>query len=239
MKNSMFGWVIGFVLSLCASSASAVSVKVQATDDPWLAGMPSGSTASINDTSPGQSPSRVPGLHFVGGGYVTFSQLSGASSNTHKCCLSLEGGMMMSHRTGAENGISNVIAPLGSLIGVFLDDKQPSSSDAPDTLDFSGVGGLNFTTLSPKLKQVFFIGDGLASGTTLQHFYVPSGATRLFLGAMDGYEWNNNSGAFKVNVGRMWEVPNASASVVPESNTYALMLAGLTTIGCAVRRRRQ
>jgi hypothetical protein len=57
--------------------------------------------------------------------------------------------------------------------------------------------------VSPGVQQVFFIGDGLTgtgSGTT-QQFVVPPGATRLFLGTMDAYEWNNNAGSFGVTLG--------------------------------------
>lgn len=236
MQHSMFRCVIGLVIALAATTTSAVSVKVRGTYDPWLAGMPFGSQASSNDSAPNESPLLVPGLHFSDGGYVTFSGVTGATSNTSECCLSVEGGMMISHLSGAENGISNVIAPLGTLMGVFLDDSRPDSSRAPGTLDFSGVGALDFTTLSPGLKQVFFIGDGLGAGT-LQHFYLPTGATRLFLGTMDGYEWNNNSGAFKlkINVNDLSEVANTLA--VPEPETYALMLTGLAMMGYAARRR--
>jgi hypothetical protein len=49
---------------------------------------------------------------------------------------------------------------------------------------------------------VFFIGDGrTGSGTgAVQQFIVPAGATRLFLGTVDGFGWNTNSGAFSVQV---------------------------------------
>ena len=143
---------------------------------------------------------------------------------------------MIAHLTGAENGIGNAIAPLGTLMGVFLDGSQPDLSSAPSTLDFSGSSSLDFTTLSPGLKQVFFIGDGLSAGSTTQQFYVPPGATRLFLGAMDGYEWNNNSGAFELAVSYTPEVSYVSPA--PEPETYALMLAGLAMIGFAIRRHR-
>src|SRR5262249_20324106 len=45
-------------------------------------------------------------------------------------------------------------------------------------------------------------GDGLTgSGAgTPQQFIVPGGATRLFLGTVDGFQWSTNSGAFSVVV---------------------------------------
>jgi hypothetical protein len=34
----------------------------------------------------------------------------------------------------------------------------------------------------------------------VQTFKVPAGATRLFLGPMDGYQWSNNAGSFTAAV---------------------------------------
>src|SRR4051812_2831726 len=45
------------VATLGGSASSNVTVSGQ--HDPWLAGMPSGATASYNDSAPGQSPFRV------------------------------------------------------------------------------------------------------------------------------------------------------------------------------------
>ena len=69
-----------------------------------------------------------------------------------------------------------------------------------------GAGlGTTFTTLCPSLKQVFYIGDGLSgSGAgTAQQFVIPAGATRLFLGTVDGHEWSSNSGSFSVSASAM------------------------------------
>ena len=70
------------------------------------------------------------------------------------------------------------------MTGVFLDNSVPSGN-GPPVLNFTGME--NFLTLSPLLFQTFFIGNGLTNGaTTLQTFFVPAGATRLFLGISDG-----------------------------------------------------
>ena len=85
------------------------------------------------------------------------------------------------------------------LTGVFLDDTEPTNP-APPRLDFSGLGGDSFAELSPVLNQTFYIGDGLTgtgSGDP-QQFHVPDGATRLFLGYVDGGNYNNNTGFFQV-----------------------------------------
>jgi len=233
MKPSLTRLAVGVALlvaaATAATTASAVSITVQGTSDPWLAGMPSGSPASVNDHAPGQSPLQVTGLGSFSGGYVTFSNVTGGVSYTPSCCGSIEGGGFISHTPGAENGISDVTAPINTLVGVFLDDTQPSLSSAPSALNFTG--NLSFASLSPALRQVFFIGDGQA-GSLTQQFFVPTGATRLFLGTMDGYEWSNNSGAFALDV-------NYVTAAVPEPETYAFMLAGLGAMALFSRRRRK
>jgi hypothetical protein len=61
------------------------------------------------------------------------------------------------------------------------------------TLDFSTAASRNFSTLSPQLKQVFFIGNGLDASGNLQSFTAPPGATHLYIGVMDeeGWWWDN------------------------------------------------
>jgi hypothetical protein len=210
-----------------ALSATTINVTVPGISDPWLAGMPNGSTASVDDSAPAQSPVLV-ALALVPGTPLTFSATGGVS-NTPGCnlitlagCDPPDGSALISHLTGAENGIATVTAPLNSLVGVFLANTQPSLTVAPAGLDFSVIG-LNFTTLAPSLKQVFFIGDGTTSTAVVQKFTVPAGATRLFLGTMDGFEWSNNSGQFVVTV-----------TGVPEPGTFVLLIVGV--LGFLVRR---
>ncbi len=128
-----------------------------------------------------------------------------------------------------------------TLWGVFLDDSVPTGPH-PASLDFSTTGlGIAFTSVSPALRQSFFIGDGLTgTGSGVQQtFLVPTGATRLFLGVLDGLAVNaapgnayfNNTGAFVV--GYELTVP---AAPVPEPESCLLMLAGLGLIGLKLRR---
>jgi hypothetical protein len=81
-----------------------------------------------------------------------------------------------------------------------LGPDRPDTSPAPAALDFGTTQSRDYATLSPTLKQVFFIGDGRTSTGEVQKVTIPNGATRLFLGPMDGVEWSNNSGAFSVQV---------------------------------------
>ena len=211
------------VVVLIPLSALAISISVPGTSDPWLAGMPNGSTASLGDTAPDQSPVLVLGLNLGSGVFLTFN-VSGAVSNGPCCALvGPDGGGFISHTTGAENGIADATAPINALVGVFLDNNQPDLTPPPSSLDFGSIG-LGFPSLSPGLKQVFFIGDGLTgtgSGAT-QEFFIPAGATRLFLGTMDGFEWSNNLGSFDVTV--------------PEPSALLLFPFGLTVMGL-IRRR--
>jgi Flp pilus assembly protein TadG len=54
----------------------------------------------------------------------------------------------------------------------------------------------DYTNVSPKLLQSFYVGSGQNSSGTQQTITVPVGATRLYLGTMDGHEWSNNVGSF-------------------------------------------
>jgi len=114
----------------------------------------------------------------------------------------------------SQNGIADVTAPINALVGVFLDDSQPNLSSTPQGLDFSTDASRDFDTIggtesggtvqnqSLKLKQIFFIGDGMNSKGVKQSFIAPKGATRLFLATWDFYEWNNNAGFRNIKVTR-------------------------------------
>lgn len=185
--------------------------SVPGTADPWLAGMPNGSSASYGDFAPEYSPVLVDDLLFRPGDALQFAA-EGRVGNSHFVSYyptyppdggAINGSDYSDHYNGAENGISNVRAPINSLVGVFLDDSLPSSFPAPATLNFGSgnvPGGLNYEQVQPLLRQIFFLGDGLTSDGTRQSVIVPDGATRLFLGTLDGFYWFDNLGRFDVRV---------------------------------------
>lgn len=183
-----------------------VTVNVPGTSNPYLSGMPNGSTCCSGDSAPAQSPVLVVGLSVTPATSITFSATGSVTfDSTIPPSLPPDGGFIFA--TASSNGISGATWPANSLVGVFLDNSQPNTTGAPAPLDFGPTGvGTTFATLSPALKQVFFIGDGrTGTGTgAVQTFVVPAGATRLFLGVSDGIGWFNNAGAF-----------SATASVVP------------------------
>lgn len=215
---------------LAATVNAGPIVVVAGTDNPWLAGMPDGSAAVFFDLAPFNSAEQVP-LAFSAGQVFTFA----VSGQTDHCDAGgcgfagadgdeFEG--VWGKTAGAENGISNLISPIDALVGVFLGPGQPDLTVAPATLDFSTPASRDFDSLSPLLKQAFFIGDGLRNdGTTAQKFFAPAGATRLYLGLMDGFDNWNNAGALEVEVN------------VPEPAVLALL--GVAGLAIAHRRRRR
>jgi hypothetical protein len=135
-------------------------------------------------------------------------------------------------------GISNVVAPVNALYGVFIGSGIPAGP-APSDLNFTGDGGLglDFTSLFPEVQQVFFIGDGLTgNGTGLtQQFIVPAGATRLFFGMLEGSGWSNNQGSFAVTIND----PSLSSSATPEPESLAFVGIGLLGMGVYLKSRKR
>ena len=87
-------------------------------------------------------------------------------------------------------------------LGVFLGPSgQPVS--APPTIDFTPTTGIgvNFTTLSPQIGQLFIIGDGTTSSAQTRTYYVPTGATELYLGFADSSNFQGPCGQYADNSG--------------------------------------
>ena len=140
---------------------------------------------------------------------ITITNTSGSVSYDHDTAAYLDatgntGTSWITHNAAANNisehGISDVTMPLGSMVGVFLSNTLPDNNTAPTTLDFSTQASRDYVSLQPKLQQAFYTGTGTTSGGVQQEFLVPPNATRLFMGIMDGWEWNNNNGAFDCTV---------------------------------------
>ncbi len=231
------------VATFCAPAANAVAVgdstfAVPGRSNPWLSGMPDGATASYGDAAPTYSPAFASGLDlskpltFIVSGSVSFA---GGTPYAPP-----DGTDTINHYPGAQNGIADLSAPIDSLVGVFLTDAQPDGFAAPAALDFGDAASRDFLSLSPELQQPFFIGDGLTSEGVRQIFMAPSGATRLFLGAMDGYGWYNNTGEFAVTVPSGAPIiddgGDPGAAVVPLPASILLLPLGFAALG-ALRRR--
>ncbi len=194
--------------------------EVPATRNPWLAGMPNGTVAnpgnphnnpdyaglrqyykadgSRNGPPMDTSPMLVTNLPIVPGQPLNFAQIGGTANHLPSDQNFAPDGntsFITDNFGGAENGMANLRSPINALVGVFLSDGRPDRQGSPpSTLDFTTPQSRNFQTLSPQLRQPFFIGDGKDDNGNPQNFVIPAGATRLYLGIMDGYEWNNNQG---------------------------------------------
>jgi hypothetical protein len=152
-------------------------------------------------------------------GLVAFTPLRAPEVHFHKCPGGREAvldhgpdgtiGGCPGERPGGTIGTAGVVSGIrspdrvGYLVGVFLPDRINVASP-PETLDFNG--DYNFLQLSPRLAQLFFIGDGRAT-RRLQRFEIPAGATRLYLGIADAFgfrgppgNYDDNTGAFDVTV---------------------------------------
>jgi hypothetical protein len=182
-----------------ATRGKIVSGSLAAAACPWLAGMPNGSQVAAtggNPTpavAPTNSPSLVSGLTIAGGVHLCFREASGITSYAGSGQYGPDGETDWIVAQDPANGINTTRAPIQSLVGIFLDDRVPNTYTQAASLDFSTAASRDFSTLSPGLKQVFYIGDGMNSAGQLQEFVVPTGATRLYLGIMDekGWWWDN------------------------------------------------
>ena len=216
-----------------AQPAQEVTLTVPGTGNLWLSGMPAGTwdgNPPLADSAPAQSPAEVTGLPLPAGGALTFfatglvtydPQFPGGPPD------GLLSGPAGAHNRGAANGIARVAAPGVALLGVFLGEDRPDLTPAPpDTLNFFTEASRNYTSLSPLLKQPFFIGDGRDALGRPQQVIIPDGAARLFLGPSDSIDWYNNGGAFTV-----------TAAVVPEPAATAPAAAAAVLLLSRRRRR--
>lgn len=215
--------------SLFTQSLHAGIISVPGTSGLWLAGMPNGTQGHRDDFAPAQSPAWASDLVLTAGAYIEVSNVSGSVNNAPTGPgFDPDGDLsrIIVRTIGAEHGKSDMVAPINSLIGVFLDASIPTAP-VPSTLDFSTPVSRDYLELNPALQQPFYIGNGMTSGLVQQKIFVPIGATRFFLGTMDTRDNYNNWGSF-----------TATVTVLPEPSTMALLLTIGSVTSCFFRRRR-
>lgn len=216
--------------SIAMISGQDGTTYVSGRGNPWLAGMPSAtvctdfrSNSNEMDTA-GNGPNDVASpavmslssLNISAGSVITFDGVTGqanfdGSSTTTtngnadgdaSRCVTL-GSPSFNNYTyfnSPTNGIANIKCPINALVACFLDDSAPTSTSAPSPLDFSTSAARDYISLSPQLKQPFFVGDGRKSTGEIQQIVVPAGATRMFIADMDGWQYWNNTGGFNLTV---------------------------------------
>lgn len=210
-----FGRVVGFdqveiTVEAIATRGEIIQPSAAGAACPWLAGMPDGSRVkgyggNTKDTiAPQHSPEQVKNLPLIPGTAIMFRQTSGTTTYTDTPDvgdITPDGDAGFLVRQRAANGINATRAPIMALMGIFLDDRRPDTYGMAAELDFSTASSRSFTEFRPKLKQVFFIGDGLNDDGVLQRFIVPEGATRFYLGIMDekGW-WHDNEDGLTTNM---------------------------------------
>lgn len=206
----------------------SIDQDIAATANPFLSGMPAGSVASAinphknpdyagSSSNMKQSPTLV-AIPVEEGDVLTFDDINGNARHDPSDPYYSPDGQLndIGHNNLTtnynnnyspnyynENGIADARIPINALVGLFLDDNQPSFTNAPSkNLDFSSSTSRDFQKLTPDVKQIFFIGDGQDSSSNKQQFIVPKGATRLYLATWDFYEWNNNAGSREIVINR-------------------------------------
>ncbi|QOV91820.1 pilus assembly protein TadG-related protein [Humisphaera borealis] len=184
------------------SASNTGTATVTGKANVWFAGLPSNATCAKGgyvDTNTNCPAVQFNGFPISSGSSLQLSA-TGSLSNVPTGGSPLDGGSWTAdNQTNNLGGKSNATLPANALIGVFLSNDDPTATPAPPDLNFSSAGSRNYTSLSPLLKQVFFIGDGKANGVQ-QTIVAPNGATRLFFGSYDNYGWSNNSGSATITV---------------------------------------
>jgi len=217
-------------VAIAQCTASASTILPPASGNLWLSGMPNNTTTqnlrpdnstvwdnsgtSATGTTAKQRPLVVTlsSLGLAAGDTIRLEGVSGTGSwdGTSTTSNAADGDETFIVANGetyppnvpttSNNGISNVRAPIGAVMGVFLDGNAPNTTAAPAALDYATDTQRDYTNVAPRLKQTFFIGDGKRDNGEGQTVTIPTGATRLFLGMMDAWQWNDNTGTFTTNL---------------------------------------
>ncbi|MCX5688921.1 MAG: hypothetical protein NTV94_03890 [Planctomycetota bacterium] len=131
-------------------------------------------------------------------------------------------------------GISGLIHANRTLFltGLFLGPAS-TSNPAPPRLDVTGANEV--TEFSPLLAQTFFMGDGRDAAANMQRFFIPAGATRLYLGFVDALDFGNPTdlpGHYDDNAGSL----QVTTNVIPAPAGMSVL--GLAGLAASHRRRR-
>jgi Flp pilus assembly protein TadG len=217
----MFGKAIGMTSADVRATATAVlidnsaqGITVPATGNPYLAGMPAGSSSPWGDNDTNATPYRITSIPVVPGMWISFTNPSGTTSilpgsipyfdANGEATRPLHHGQNQdgtNFNIGPENGIGDAIMPAGAVMGLFLTDNAPTAMSPPPTVDWTNAAIKDKPSYNNiPVQAPFLIGNGMTSGGTVKMFQVPPGATRLFLGTWDGVVQSNNLGSINATI---------------------------------------
>jgi hypothetical protein len=216
------------------AGARAATVVVGAQDDLYNAG---------GGGFDGLAPQAV---NVAGLSSITFSVSTGATVTVNGGTYNDAdgGGSVQGELNTGGNSISGITAPTaGFIAGVFEGATLGATPAALSFVSGGTPGTVGFSSLSPSLQQAFFIGDGLTGDGTgaTQTFYIPTGATTLYLGLTDACGYSGSPSCFGDNFGSFTVTTSGAAMSggVPEPATWAMMLGGFGGLGAAMRSRRK
>jgi hypothetical protein len=193
---------LALVAATTGAAAPARVLTVPGTADLFAAGL------TTPPNLPGGGGTLPPRIQFAAGAgkVVTFPGVSGELRwGLSSPILGPNGDPAMPTNILALGGISGLVAPGWLfLAGVFLGDGAPTT---PPPLRLRMENVAHVATISPKLQQPFYVGDGLTAGGVLRTYVVPANATRLYLGFLDApgkgrtpADYADNKGSVTVTV---------------------------------------
>jgi len=170
--------------------SQSIHMVVPGTCCPFFAGAPEGTFITDwwgTDSVPGNAPvgidisADIDSIVISASGSVSFGDTyawygpDGSGSTNSLPVYETIGGISMFEA-----------APITGLMGVFLGTIPPNSDSIP--------ARLTSQTQYPEIQQAFYIGAGPFT------VYPPEGSTRLYFAVSDSFRWEDNRGAYSVNI---------------------------------------
>jgi hypothetical protein len=207
VRRALSRALISALLLVAVSPTWAQTKKVNANAEVSGAGYKSITTSDGSGILPAkiQLPADATTMVFA---------ITGGSKTKGRCtapCITVNGGGSYNDADGvgsasgenvsADQAISGIQTPTAGFVAGVFESGAPAGNP-PATLDYNTIG-TNFSSFSPLMQQLFFIGDGLTGdGTgTVQVFYVPTGAKSLYLGLADACGYNGTPSCYGDNSG--------------------------------------
>jgi hypothetical protein len=248
MLRRMFAFVLlCCVMPVAAAAATTFTVTVPGTSNIFGAGLTAPPPVPVTplglqypvESGPGTLP---PSIAFTPDPYLVlhFPSITGGvgywSGSGYAGPEGFDTGGLLHTNVSSTNGISGISMDnrVLFLVGVFLGGAQPAT--APTSLNANNAN--NQVNFHPVLGQTFFIGDGHTAGGVMQNFFVPTGATHLYLGFADAWQFQGAPSWYGDNFGAL-NVSVSTSSQIPDPATVWLVAAPLGFLWYRSRRRRR